>query len=101
MECEVKCQQPADSSIHRIHQLYQAVPLAPKGSPDKPTGYLIIGVIKLIHVRNAVLDTKGVAVDPHKYRAISRMGDITYGRIGEGFRSPRPQWNDVKEEYEK
>lgn len=28
------------------------------------------------------------------------MGDITYGRLGDGFRIPRPQWNDVKDQYE-
>jgi hypothetical protein len=91
-----KSQQPTRSSTHWIYKLYQAVPLAPKGSPDKPTGYLILGVVKLFHVRNAVLDTKGEVVDPHKYRAIARLGDITYGRTGEGFRLPRPQWNDLK-----
>jgi hypothetical protein len=28
------------------------------------------------------------------------MRDITYGRKGEGLRIPRPQWSDVKDDYE-
>ena len=39
-------------------------------------------------------------VDPTKLRAVSRMGGITYGRIGEGFQIPRPKWQEEKAVYE-
>lgn len=82
-----------------LDKLYKVVPLAFPDSPDKPTGYLILGLVKLFHVRNAVLNEKG-RMDAHKYRAVSRMGDITFGRTGEGFRIPQPRWSDAKEDYE-
>ena len=62
---------------------------------------MLIGLVKLIHVRNAVLSDAGSTVDPHKLAPIARMGDITYSTLGDGFRIPRPQWDDVKAEYEK
>ena len=74
----------------------------------------MIGLIKLIHVRNDVLITeanasahstagstpRAMTVDPIKLRAISRMGGITYGRVGAGFEIPRPAWEHVKDDYE-
>ncbi|KAJ6572147.1 hypothetical protein B0H19DRAFT_1132720 [Mycena capillaripes] len=61
---------------------------------------LIIGTVKYIHVRNAVLNEKGV-VDPAKLKPIARMGDITYIKVKDGFRIPRPSWAQDKEEVEK
>jgi len=73
------------------------------------TGVLIIGLIKLIHVRNDILvhpddasvdqGARPFTIDPAKLRAVSRMGGITYGRIGEGFEIPRPVWDEVKDVY--
>ncbi|KAG8868167.1 hypothetical protein FRC20_003994 [Serendipita sp. 405] len=80
-------------------ELYQSVPLAPPATPDEPTSYLIIGLIKLIHVRNAVLDHTKRVVDPSKLRPVARMGDITYSTLGDSFRIPRPQWESVKGDY--
>jgi hypothetical protein len=84
----------------RLLQLYQSVPLSNPTTPDKPSSYLLIGLVKLIHVKSAVLDESKLKVDPHKLRAISRLGDITFARVGEGFRIPRPQWDEVKKQYE-
>ncbi|KAG8956289.1 hypothetical protein FRC04_004369 [Tulasnella sp. 424] len=92
-------------------ELYQSIELK---HPDKPPGgILVLGLVKLIHVRNDVLNhpgdhpnaTAGSAprdwtVDPAKLRAVSRMGGITYGRIGEGFEVPRPVWAEVKDNYD-
>ncbi|KAJ7931331.1 hypothetical protein B0H13DRAFT_2247720 [Mycena leptocephala] len=61
---------------------------------------LILGTVKYIHVRKAVLNEKGV-VDPAKLKAIGRMGDITFNSIKDGFRIPRPSWAQDKEEIEK
>ncbi|KAK7059762.1 flavin-reduct domain-containing protein [Favolaschia claudopus] len=51
---------------------------------------LIIGTVKYIHVRKAVLNEKGFPV--------SRMGDIMYATVNNGFRIPRPAWAEAKEE---
>ncbi|PVF94045.1 hypothetical protein CPB86DRAFT_714039 [Serendipita vermifera] len=96
----VKPPRVRESAFSMECELYQSVPLANPATPDKPTSYLLIGLVKLIHVRNAVLDENKQKVDPHKYRAVSRLGDITFARVGEGFRIPRPQWDEVKKQYE-
>ncbi|KAF7348615.1 Flavin-Reduct domain-containing protein [Mycena venus] len=58
---------------------------------------LILGTVKYIHVRKAVLNEKGV-VDPAKLKAIGRMGDITFISVKDGFRVPRRSWAQDKEE---
>ncbi|KAF7323576.1 Flavin-Reduct domain-containing protein [Mycena kentingensis (nom. inval.)] len=60
---------------------------------------LILGSVKYIHVRKAVLNERGL-VDPARMLAVSRMGDNSYARVGDTFRIPRPVWADVKGELE-
>ncbi|KAJ7245381.1 hypothetical protein B0H12DRAFT_1127687 [Mycena haematopus] len=60
---------------------------------------LVLGTVKYIHVRNAVLNDKGV-VDPAKLKAVGRLGDISYVQITDGFRIPRPTWAEYMEEIE-
>lgn len=60
-----------------------------------------MGSIKLMHVRNAVLASDGVNVDPTKVRAMSRLGMVTYARIGEGIDIPIPMWAQKGEEVTK
>ncbi|EPQ58596.1 hypothetical protein GLOTRDRAFT_57674 [Gloeophyllum trabeum ATCC 11539] len=67
---------------------------------QKATTSLILGTVKYIHVRKDVLTDKG-AVDPAKLKAVGRMGDITYSRIGDGFRLPRPLWEKEVQGIEK
>ncbi|KAL0947822.1 hypothetical protein HGRIS_013890 [Hohenbuehelia grisea] len=62
----------------------------------KPTTTLILGLVKYIHVRNDMLNERG-NVDPAKFKPVSRMGDITYATLGDGFRLPRPLWKDEEE----
>lgn len=66
--------------------------------------------MKLIHVRKDILIPSGddakeparpYTVDAAKLRAVSRLGGVTYARIGEAFESPRPLWDDVKHVYDK
>ncbi|KAF7291983.1 Flavin-Reduct domain-containing protein [Mycena indigotica] len=60
---------------------------------------LILGTVKYIHIRNAVLNDRGL-VDPVKLRPVSRLGEIAYATIGDVFRIPRPVWKDEKDELE-
>ena len=73
-------------------QLFQSVDIS---HPDNgiTTTTLILGLVKKIHIRNDVLNEKGT-VDPACLKPVSRMGDITYARLGDGFRLPRPSWNE-------
>ncbi|KAJ7096043.1 hypothetical protein C8R44DRAFT_813066 [Mycena epipterygia] len=68
-----------------------------KNAAGAVTSNLILGTIKYIHVRKAVLNERGV-VDPAKLKPIGRMGDTTYVTIGDGFRMPRPSWAKAEEE---
>ncbi|KAJ7150900.1 hypothetical protein C8R43DRAFT_887038 [Mycena crocata] len=71
-----------------------------KNDAGAVTANLILGTVKFIHVRKAVLNEHGV-VDPAKLKPIRRMGDTTYVKIGEGFRIPRPSWAQSEEEIQK
>ena len=55
------------------------------------TATLIIGLVKYFHLRNDVLNERGL-FDFTKLRPIGRIGDISYTRVGDGFRLPRPAW---------
>lgn len=57
----------------------------------------MLGLIKRAHVRESVLTESGT-VDPAKLRAVSRLGGITYARIGEGFELSRPSWKAIRDE---
>jgi len=61
---------------------------------------LILGRITHIHVRNDVLNERGL-VDPAKLRPIARLGDITFARLGDLYRIPRPVWEKEREAVEK
>lgn len=52
--------------------------------------------MKKIHVRNDVISDKGI-VDPALFRPVSRLGDISYARLGDAFRLPRESWSNVGE----
>ncbi|EJT97039.1 hypothetical protein DACRYDRAFT_112365 [Dacryopinax primogenitus] len=60
---------------------------------------LIIGWVKHIHVRNDVLNERGV-VDPTKLRPVVRVGDISYARLGDVFRLTRHVWEKEKEKMQ-
>ncbi|KAL1716608.1 hypothetical protein EV715DRAFT_205018 [Schizophyllum commune] len=66
---------------------------------DPRTGKLfythVLGEVKYIHVRRSVLNEKG-AVDVQKYKPVARMGDISYGTIGDVYRMPAPSWEEVE-----
>ena len=42
-----------------------------------------------------MLNEKG-AVDVQKYKPVARMGDISYGTIGDVYRMPAPSWEEVE-----
>ncbi|KAJ7430122.1 hypothetical protein B0H11DRAFT_2398584 [Mycena galericulata] len=61
---------------------------------------LVLGAIKYIHVRKAVLNDRGL-VDPAKLKPIARLGDTGYATLGDGFRIPRHSWAKDEAEIQK
>lgn len=63
----------------------------------KATTTLIIAAVKYIHIRKDILNEFGV-VDIAKLMPVSRLGDVSFGRLTEGFRIPVPSWTDIVDE---
>lgn len=80
---------------HTIYQLYHLLDVKPPGM-DIATATVMFGLVKTIHVRNDVLKDNGT-VDPTVFRPVSRLGDITFARLGEGFQLPRGEWEKLAE----
>ncbi|KII92109.1 hypothetical protein PLICRDRAFT_103672 [Plicaturopsis crispa FD-325 SS-3] len=94
----VKPPRVKESAIHLECELYQSHDIRPPGSSD-PTNTLVLGLIKTVHVRGAVMNMDDGTVDPQKLRAVSRLGGMTYARIGEGFDLPRASWKNMKDAF--
>lgn len=60
---------------------------------------VIFGLIKYINVRNDMFNSRGY-VDPAKLRPASRLGDISYGRIGEAYQVKWKFWGEDKEKMD-
>jgi hypothetical protein len=98
MECEVRLFPTTYlSNLHRqILQLLQEIELF-NPETGSSTSTMFLGHVKYIHVRKDVLNDKGL-VDPGKLRPVTRMGDISYGRVTEGYRIPRPTYEASKDD---
>jgi hypothetical protein len=64
------------------------------------TSTVILGKVKLFHVRSDIIDPSSLVVDTGKLQAVSRLGGITYGRTTRAYEMPRPVWKDEKEKEE-
>ncbi|EIM81796.1 uncharacterized protein STEHIDRAFT_65771, partial [Stereum hirsutum FP-91666 SS1] len=94
----VKSPRVLESAFSMECTLYAAHDI-PSPATGKVSTTLILGLVKYIHVRKDVL-TENKTVDPAKFRAVGRLGDVTYARVGEGFRLARPQWEEEKDKIE-
>ncbi|KAL8278226.1 hypothetical protein RQP46_009399 [Phenoliferia psychrophenolica] len=61
------------------------------------TATLIVGRIKLFHIRDDVYNAENSTIELAKLKPISRLGGITYGRTTETFELPRPSWSAEKD----
>ena len=93
------CSAPFCVLIDHNSQLFQSQDIFPDGPPGAtlPSATLVLGRVKYVHVRNAVLRSDGLSADPAKLRPISRISGMTYARLGEGFDVKRPEWSGVKQ----
>ncbi|KDQ61886.1 hypothetical protein JAAARDRAFT_525326 [Jaapia argillacea MUCL 33604] len=92
---KVKAARVKESAFSMECELLQSIPITHPETGISTTT-LILGLVKYIHVRNDVLTPKGT-VDPAKLKAVSRLGDISYARVGDAFRLGRPAWKDEGE----
>ncbi|KAI6096315.1 hypothetical protein EDD16DRAFT_1673413 [Pisolithus croceorrhizus] len=75
--------------------LFQAIDITHPIS-GQITTTMILAHVKYIHVRNDALNERGV-IDIAKYKPIARLGDISYGGLGDVFGLPRSVWDQEKE----
>ncbi|KAG6375235.1 hypothetical protein JVT61DRAFT_3449 [Boletus reticuloceps] len=71
-------------------ELYQTTPIVDPSSGETTTT-LILAHVKYIHVRKDMLNQRGT-IDITKFKPISRLGDNSYGRVGDAFKLARPSW---------
>ncbi|KAI0310929.1 hypothetical protein OF83DRAFT_815123 [Amylostereum chailletii] len=88
----VKPARVKESAFSMECELYQSLDLKHPES-GLTTTTIILGHVKYIHVRKDVLNENGT-VDPALLKPVSRLGDTSYARLGDGFRLPRPLWNE-------
>ena len=88
-----------------MEELLQAVdiPFPPKedGSQSNTTDIaatMLIGSVKLIHVRKDMLNERGVC-DMSKLKVVGRIFGIAYSRLTEGYEMERPRWQDVEGKF--
>ncbi|KZP18708.1 hypothetical protein FIBSPDRAFT_956080 [Athelia psychrophila] len=86
-----------ESAVSFECELYHAHDITPPAS-STVTQTLVLGLIKRVHARSAVMSADGRTVDAGRLRAVSRLGGKVYARIGEGFELPRPSWKAIREE---
>ncbi|BGP52793.1 hypothetical protein JCM8202v2_000350 [Rhodotorula sphaerocarpa] len=65
----------------------------------KRTGTVVLGRIKMFHVRSDLLDDSMI-VDTDRLQPVSRLGGITYGRTTAVYETPRPVFEKEKEREE-
>ncbi|THH13337.1 hypothetical protein EW146_g6863 [Bondarzewia mesenterica] len=79
-------------------ELFEAIDVVHPATGQTATT-LILGLVKYVHVRKDVLTENGT-VDPARLKPVSRLGDTTYSRLGDGFRLARPSWSQEGEKLQ-
>ncbi|KAI0081303.1 hypothetical protein K474DRAFT_1656808 [Panus rudis PR-1116 ss-1] len=96
----VKPARVKESAVNFECELYESLDFS--SSPgESPSTSLILGLIKQIHVRNAVLDDTKQTVDAAKLRPVARLGGNAYTTLGNIFELDRPSWRALKDIAEK
>ncbi|KAF8590999.1 hypothetical protein K439DRAFT_1381453 [Ramaria rubella] len=88
-----------ESAFSMECELFHLHDITPPGS-SQITGTLVLGHVRMFHVRNSILNEKGT-VETAKLRPVSRLGGLTYGRIGDSFDLPRLSWKKEKDAVER
>ncbi|KAF9233619.1 hypothetical protein BU15DRAFT_79918 [Melanogaster broomeanus] len=91
----VKPPRVKESAFSMECELFQAIDIIHPVT-GKAGSTMLLGHVKYIHVRNDMLTDRGT-VDMTLFKPLSRMGDVTYARVGDGFRLVRPVWEQEKD----
>ncbi|KAH7903376.1 hypothetical protein BJ138DRAFT_1074133 [Hygrophoropsis aurantiaca] len=94
----VKASRVKESAFSMECELFQAIDIIHPETGEH-TSTLVLALVKYIHVRNDMLNERGL-VDITKFKPVSRLGDISYARVGDAFRIPRPTWQQEKDKFE-
>ncbi|KAG2083435.1 hypothetical protein BD769DRAFT_627949 [Suillus cothurnatus] len=87
---QVKASRVKESAVSMECELYQSIDINhPVTGEHKST--LMIAHVKYVHVRKDVLTDRGI-IDITQFKPIARLGDVSYGRVGDAFRMPAPKW---------
>ncbi|EGO04207.1 hypothetical protein SERLA73DRAFT_82279 [Serpula lacrymans var. lacrymans S7.3] len=91
----VKASRVKESAFSMECELHQAIDIT-QPTTGAITTTLILARVKYIHVRKDMLNERG-NVDATKFKAVGRLGDISYARVGDAFRLPRPIWTQEED----
>ncbi|KXN82961.1 hypothetical protein AN958_01996 [Leucoagaricus sp. SymC.cos] len=93
----VKAPRVKESAFSMECELLQTVDIVEPNSL-KATTTLVLGTVKLIHMRRDTLDPVRGLPDPGKLKPVMRLGGMTYAKLGDGFQVPLPAWENMKDE---
>ncbi|KAG1740288.1 hypothetical protein EDB19DRAFT_1708614 [Suillus lakei] len=87
---QIKASRVKESAFSMECELYKSIDIThPVTGEHNST--LILAHVKYIHVRKDMLTDRG-AIDLTKFKPVARLGDISYGRVGDAYRLARPSW---------
>lgn len=89
-QVHVKASRVKESAFSMECELFQAIDIV-HPTTGECTSTLVLAHVKYIHVRNDMLTERGT-IDLTKFKPMARLGDISYARVGDAFRLPRPVW---------
>lgn len=102
-QIHVKASRVKESAFSMECELYQSTPIVDPAS-GATTTTLMLAHVKYIHVRKDMLNERG-NVDVTRFRPIARLGENSYGRVGDAFKLARPTWaadqSKIREALEK
>lgn len=68
-----------------------------RNDEGKHTTTLVLGRVKVLHVRKDVIHPETGAVDSAKTLPVTRIGGLQYARTSLGYELERPKWDELKE----
>ncbi|KAG1876329.1 hypothetical protein F4604DRAFT_1621999 [Suillus subluteus] len=91
---QIKASRVKESAFSMECELYKSIDITHPVTGEH-TSTLILAHVKYIHVRKDMLTQRGV-IDLTKFKPVARVGDISYARVGDGFRIASPTWAQDK-----
>ncbi len=63
----------------------------------KHTTTLVLGRVRVMHIRKDMINPETGAVDASKTLPITRIGGLQYARTSVGYELERPKWSEIKD----